>query len=333
MVYSMYCKQRILYWRRKGLKAPTIAKILLREEGIAVTRVGVHDFIRRVEERGSLMRAPGSGRPSKIVTAVKAIVERQMQDDDETTATQIHAMLSARGYDLSLRTILRCRTSIGWTFRGSAYCQLIRTVNMEKRLAWALEYKDDDFEDVIYTDECTIQMESHRRFCCRKEGQPPRLKPRAKHPFKVHVWAGISKKGRTGICIFTGMMDRFVYIDIIKRTLLPFLNDVYPSGHRLMADNDPKHTSIAAREFLEKNGVNWWRTPAESPNMNPIENLWHEMKEYVRREVKPKTKDELVSGIEEFWKTVDVAKCGKYIGHLKKVIPKVIEVKGAATGY
>ena len=85
------------------MKAPTIAKILLHEEGIVVTRVGVHDFIRWVEERG---RAPGSGRPSKVVAAVKAIVDRQMQDDNETTSTQIHTMLCARGYDLSfLRTI------------------------------------------------------------------------------------------------------------------------------------------------------------------------------------------------------------------------------------
>ena len=53
--------------------------------------------------------------------------------------------------------------SSGWTFRGSAYCQLIRDVNKEKRLEWALQYKNDK---VIYTDECTVQMESHRRFCC-----------------------------------------------------------------------------------------------------------------------------------------------------------------------
>ncbi len=38
-------------------------------------------------------------------------------------------------------------------------------------------------------------------------------------------------------------------------------------------------------------------------------------------------------GIQEFWKTVDRNKCYKYIGHLKKVIPKVIEMKGEATGY
>ena len=29
--------------------------------------------------------------------------------------------------------------------------------------------------------------------------------------------------------------------------------------------------------------VNWWRTPAESPDLNPVENLWHKLKKYVRR--------------------------------------------------
>ena len=58
-----------------------------------------------------------------------------------------------------------------------------------------------------------------------------------------------------------------------------------------------------------------------------------ELKEYLRREVKPKTKDELVSGIREFWATVSVTKCCKYIGHLKKVLPRVIELNGGPTGY
>ena len=88
---------------------------------------------------------------------------------------------------------------------------------------------------------------------------------------------------------------------------------------------------------MEQNGINWWRTPPESPespdspDLNPIENLWHELKEYIRRVVKPKVKQELLDGIQEFWKTITVDKCRRYIGHLKTVIPKVIELEGEAS--
>ena len=147
------------------------------------------------------------------------------------------------------------------------------------------------------------------------------------------MWAGISKKGRTGICIFEGIMKKELFVSILEGTLLPFISDVYPEEHRFMQDNDPKHTSGYAADWMKDNSINWWRTPAESPDLNPIENLWHELKEFIRREVKPKTKDELIQGIIQFWRTVDVAKCKKYIGHLRKVIPKVIELEGAATVY
>ena len=160
-----------------------------------------------------------------------------------------------------------------------------------------------------------------------------RLIPRPKHPLKVHVWAGISCRGATDVCIFEGIMKADLYTDILGTTLLPFLRQTYPDNHKFMQDNDPKHTSRQAKQWMEENDVNWWRTPAESPDMNPIENLWHELKEYIRRVVKPKTKSELVQGISDFWATVDATKCRKYIGHLRKVLPRVIELDGAATGY
>ena len=100
-----------------------------------------------------------------------------------------------------------------------------------------------------------------------------------------------------------------------------------------MQDNDPKHTSRKAAQYFRETGVNWWKTPAESPDCHPIENLWHEMKEYLHREVKPTTKQQLIDGIHLFWRTVDVHKCMKYICHLRKVLPRVIEVNGAATGF
>lgn len=100
-----------------------------------------------------------------------------------------------------------------------------------------------------------------------------------------------------------------------------------------MQDNDPKHKSRLAQNFFEANQVNWWKTPPESPDLNPIENLWHELKEFLRARVKPRNQKELIAGIKSFWATVTPEKCCKYIRHLHKVIPKVIELQGDATGY
>lgn len=177
MVYTTYVKLRILHHHFRGRKPYTIAKAL-EEEGITVSRFGVHKFIKLYTETGSIERKSGSGRLTKITARVKELVEAQMKGDDETTAYQLHRMLVENGIEISLMTILRCRTSLGWTFRGSAYCQLIRNENKIKRLEWCERYKNEEFKDVIWTDESTIQLENHRRFCCRKVGQAPKPKPR-----------------------------------------------------------------------------------------------------------------------------------------------------------
>ena len=81
-------------------------------------------------------------------------------------------------------------------------------------------------------------------------------------------------------------------------------HDNYPDSHRFMQDNDPKHTSKKAADFFSQENVNWWKTL--NPDMSPIENLWHELKEYIRREIKPRNKSQLIVGIKHIWNTVDV---------------------------
>ena len=85
--------------------------------------------------------------------------------------------------------------------------------------------------------------------------------------------------------------------------------------------------------FIEENNINYWPTPAESSDLNPIEMIWHELKSYLRRIVKPTNKEQLVNGIQEFWQTVTPEKCQRYIGHLRKVVPEVIRREGRASGY
>jgi len=138
--------------------------------------VGVAKFLKRFVETRSLSRKPGSGRPLSITPEMKALVEAKMREDDETTAYQLCALLLSHGYNISRRTVLRCRSQLGWTFRSSVYCQLIRHANNVKRLEWAREHLHDSVENVVWTDECSVQLESHNRHGCRKQGEPPRLK-------------------------------------------------------------------------------------------------------------------------------------------------------------
>ena len=175
MVFTEYEKRRMVSLWKEGYRAPTISK-LLRSEGITASRRGIHKFLKLFAARRTIARRPGSGRPFTLTGQTKEEVERIMQEDDETTATQLHQMLIQRGYNVSIRTVLRCRTALGWTFRGSAYCQIICEVNKTKCLDWARQHlheREDGFQDVIWMDECTVQLEAHRRFCYQKWGQLP----------------------------------------------------------------------------------------------------------------------------------------------------------------
>ena len=150
----------------------------LQKENLKCSRVGIHKFLKNYNETGSISRRVGSVRPSKVTAEIKQIVEEQMRADNETTAYQLHSLLNEKGYSISLHTILRWWTALGWTFRRSAYCQLIRQANKAKRLTWAQQHLDDTFDNVIWTYECTVKMESHRRFSCRKRGEALHPKPR-----------------------------------------------------------------------------------------------------------------------------------------------------------
>ena len=194
-----------------------------------------------------------------------------MHADDKTIAYQFHVILNQCSYNLSLWTILRCRTSLGWTFWESAYCQLIREAKKQKWLDWVKHYKheaDTVFLDVVWSDKCSVQLETRRRFSCHKWGERPKNKPRY-YPCvcvcacMIHSYffliersiqlrflrAGISLRGPTGICIFEGTMNADLFTRILDQTLLPFLQDGFLDSHCFMQENNLKHTSVQQKIF------------------------------------------------------------------------------------
>ena len=159
-MHSRYKRQRILHFMRMGYKPQTICR-MLREEGLIANQTGIHKFLQKHREKNNIERRPSSRRPTEMMAAVKALIERQMRDDDEMTVVQLHALLSRHGHTMTLKTVLRCCAALGWTIRSSAYCQLICQQNKVKRLQWAQEHLSEgvaatgrkSFFIIVFSDE------------------------------------------------------------------------------------------------------------------------------------------------------------------------------------
>jgi transposase len=310
----------------------------LAEEGVKVSRTAVHNLLTKFKKTESVGDIKRRARSRRLSAEHYRHIDELMAENTDLTSRQLFSALKEAypTVEMSLSTVKRARRYLGWTAKRTRYCQLISDVNKEKRMEWCLDrvISDDlDLEDVIWTDECSVQLESHRKITYHKQGEPSKMVSRPKHPPKVHVWAGISAKGATSVVIFTGVLIATRYTDILEAALKPFIVEHYPEHHRFQQDNDPKHTSRWAQNYFEESNINWWRTPPSSPDLNPIENVWGSMKTYLRTYAKPKSTDELRAGIKAFWKTLTPSVCKRYIGHLRRVIPKVIEVDGAPSGY
>ena len=333
---SMETRQRVVHLRQSGMKIKDI-RTQLQEEGVKVSATSLYILVGKFSKTGKICDLHRASRPRILTQEHYKFVDKVISENDETTTRSLTTKLKENftEIEVSSHTVGRARRDLGWTQTTPRYCQLIREVNKEKRLKWCKEMKDqqDKFLDVIWTDECSVQIERHSLHCYRKKGQPKRFKPRPKHPLKVHIWAGISCRGATSIVIFNGILVATKLIELYETALIPFIRKVYPEHHRLMQDNDPKHTSKLATKYLENNGIVWWKTPPESPDLNPIENVWGSLKRFLRDKHKPYNMATLIEGIKLFWKTLTPTQCTRYINHIQKVIPKVIEESGGPSGY
>ena len=133
---------------------------------------------------------PRAAIPRKLTPEMITSINQYLTKDDELTARKLRNKLREEYTDIpevSITTIKRCgdlvhictvcilllsyryRKRLGWTNTRPHYCQLIREANKMKRKEWCERQiqSKEQFGDVMFTDECTVQLDHHGRLCFR----------------------------------------------------------------------------------------------------------------------------------------------------------------------
>ena len=183
-------------------------------------------------------------------------------------------------------------TSRDWVGE-SKYCQAVSEKNRIQRTVFArlCQVTEENFDHSIFLDEFIVQSNCNAsRIWYQPFPDEDRLGiiGRYKHLQSVHCIGAISRLGPTSLLLFTGKLNAPGFQDACDHILVPFIENNFPDYHQLHMDNARPHTAVSTEAYLDDKNIFHFKTPAQSPDLNPIELVWHDLKVYIAEQVKQK---------------------------------------------
>ncbi len=248
---------------------------------------------------------------------------------------QLHPNLN-----VSSRTVLNELYNLKYRCTIPKTIPFLTTIHKQCRVEWAMRHQDQNWKQVIFSDETTFQMFQNTQKVFYKICTQPPQKPMVKHSYKVHAWGAFSAKGSIGLLLFTGIMDGAFYREILNENLFDNANTVMGRRWIFQQDNDPKHKARETMDLLAQKCPRILEWPSNSSDLNPIENLWSILKGKVEKQVnnlvnkkKSVSVDSFLEIILKEWEGIDRKVYVNLVNSMLARLERVIEGNGNKIPY
>ena len=198
------------------------------------------------------------------------------------------------GVDYSAQNVGRILKMLGFSPQRPVYQALER--DQEKRRIWMEETfpairkrAEEEGARIFFADEAGCRTDHHAGTTWAPVGQTPVVTGTGKRE-SIGMVSAISMRGSMHWMVFVGMMNSELFIEYLKRLLHDIKGKIF-----LIVDRAGYHTSKETREWVEarKDRIELFFLPSYSPDLNPDEWVWKNVKNDHIARVVPKGGDHL----------------------------------------
>ena len=113
-----------------------------------------------------------------------------------------------------------------------------------------------------------------------------------------------------------------MYIRILSSHMIPSASRLFESEYIFQQDNDPKHTAGCVSEYFSSKGIQVLDWQSQSPDLNPIENLWYKLKLLINKE-----KVDLPAVMKKSWEMITPDYCNKLVESMPRRMDELVRNK------